>query len=267
MAHLEGAKCLLAANWKMNPVTAGEAADLVRGTLDAAVQHADRVEVSLFPPFTWLLGVAELLEETPVELGGQDCYWEPKGAFTGAVSAQMLAGWCHWVIVGHSERRTHFHETDDEVALKAAAALEAGLEVIVCVGERGDEYEAGQTEEVVTNQVRIALGHLSADDSPRLVIAYEPVWAIGTGKNADPEHAYKTMRVIRRVVGEVIGDGAARRVRVLYGGSVNAANIESYVELPYCDGCLVGGASLKADEFSTMIATVAAVYGHTPAGH
>jgi triosephosphate isomerase len=178
----------------------------------------------------------------------------------------MLAGWCHWVIVGHSERRTHFHETNDEVALKAAAALEAGLEVIVCVGERDDEHDAGQTEAVVSEQVKVALSHLSADDSPRLVIAYEPVWAIGTGRNADPEHAYKTMRVIRRVVGELIGDGAARKVRVLYGGSVNAANIESYVELPFCDGCLVGGASLKAAEFSTMIATVAAVYGHAPAG-
>jgi triosephosphate isomerase len=266
MAHLDGAKSLLAANWKMNPVTAAEAAELVRGTLDAANLHADRVEVALFPPFPWLLGVAELLEESSVELGGQDCYWEPSGAFTGEVSASMLAGWCHWVIVGHSERRTHFHETNDEVALKAAAALEAGLEVIVCVGERDDEHDAGQTEAVVSEQVKVALSHLSADDSPRLVIAYEPVWAIGTGRNADPEHAYKTMRVIRRVVGELIGDGAARKVRVLYGGSVNAANIESYVELPFCDGCLVGGASLKAAEFSTMIATVAAVYGHAPAG-
>ncbi len=265
MAHLDGAKALLAANWKMNPISAAEAADLVRGVTGAATEHGSRVEVALFPPFPWLLGVAELLEGSEIELGAQDCYWEEKGAFTGAVSAHMLAGWCHWVIVGHSERRAYFHETDDEVAKKAAAAVGVGLEVIVCVGERAEQYDAGQTEQVVTEQVRAALASLSADDSPRLVIAYEPVWAIGTGKNADPEHAYKTMRVIRRVVGEVIGEGAARRVRILYGGSVNAANVESYVELPNCDGCLVGGASLKADEFSKMIGTVAEVYGHSPA--
>ncbi len=267
MSHLEGAKALLAANWKMNPVSAGEAGDLVQGVLPAAQEHSERVEVGLFPPFPWLLGVHELIEESPVSLGAQDCYWEAKGAFTGAVSAAMLAGWCQWVIVGHSERRTLFHETDEEVALKAAAALGVGLQAIVCVGELEEQHDAGQTEAVVEAQVRAALSHLSADDSPRLVIAYEPVWAIGTGKNADPEHAYKTMRLIRRTVAELIGEGAARRVRVLYGGSVNAANIESYVELPYCDGCLVGGASLKPDEFSAMIATVAAVYGHTPAGH
>ena len=261
----EGTRALLAANWKMNPVTAAEAADLVRGVTEAARLHHDRVEVALFPPFPWLLGVAELLEETGVELGAQDCYWEEKGAYTGAVSAQMLAGWCQWVIVGHSERRAYFHESDEDVGRKASAAVAAGLDVIVCVGELDEHYERGHTEPVVSAQVQAALAHLSADDSPHLVIAYEPVWAIGTGKNAEPEHAYNTMRTIRRVVAESIGDGAARRVRVLYGGSVNAANVESYTALPTCDGCLVGGASLKAGEFSKMIGTVAEVYGHTPA--
>ena len=265
MSHLAGAKALLAANWKMNPVTAAEAADLVRGVVEASGRHGEQVEVSLFPPFPWLLGVAELLEGTTIELGAQDCYWEHSGAFTGAVSADMLSGWCHWTLVGHSERRKYFAETDEDVARKAAAALGAGLEVIVCVGELDEHYEAGHTDPVVSEQVRRALAGVAADDSPRLVIAYEPVWAIGTGRNADPEHAYKTMRLIRRVVGETIGEGASRRVRVLYGGSVNASNIESYVELPHCDGCLVGGASLKADEFSRMIATVAEVYGHSPA--
>jgi triosephosphate isomerase len=261
-AHLDGQKALLAGNWKMNPVSAAGAADLVRGILPAAGEHS-RVEVVVCPPYIWLLGVAELLQETSVELGAQDCFWEPSGAFTGEVSAAMLAGWCQWVIVGHSERRHIFGETDDVVARKAAAALAAGLEVIVCVGETLEEHEAGRTDEVVTAQVRASLAECSADDSAKLVLAYEPVWAIGTGLNADPEHAYKTMRLIRNQVGDLIGPGAARKVRVLYGGSVSAQNVESYVELPHCDGCLVGGASLKVDEFSAMIRVVAEVYGHS----
>jgi len=134
--------------------------------------------------------------------------------------------------------------------------------VIMCVGELDEHYEAGQTDEIVTTQVKAGLGLCSADDSARLVIAYEPVWAIGSGKSADPEHAYKTMRLIRRVVGEMIGAGAAKKVRVLYGGSVNAKNVESYVELPLCDGCLVGGASLNAEEFSKIVTVTAEVYGH-----
>jgi triosephosphate isomerase len=148
------------------------------------------------------------------------------------------------------------------VARKAAAALSCNLSVIMCVGELDDHYVSGTGDAVVTAQVKAGLANCSADDSSRLVIAYEPIWAIGTGKSADPEHAYKTMRLIRRVVGEVIGAGAARKVRVLYGGSVNAGNVESYVELPLCDGCLVGGASLKADEFSEIVKVTAAVYGH-----
>ena len=265
-AHLEGQKSLLAANWKMNPVTAAEAADLVRGVMDAFNAHSDHVELALFPPYPWLLGVAEILDGTGVELGAQDCHPEKSGAYTGEVSAAMLAGWCHWVIVGHSERRQYFGETDELVARKASAALEAGLEVIVCVGERDDQHEAGLTEGVITEQVRGSLALCAADDSSRLVIAYEPVWAIGTGKNADPEHAYKTMRLIRSTVAGMIGAGAARRVRVLYGGSVNDENVEQYVELPLCDGCLVGGASLKVDVFSKMIEITAEVYGHTPHG-
>ena len=267
MINSAAERCLLAANWKMNPASAGEAADLVRGIQQASGEHAAHVDVAVFPPFPWLLGVAELIEGTAIELGAQDCYWEQKGAFTGEVSAAMLGGWCQWVILGHSERRGYFGETDADVARKAAAAVAAGLEVIVCVGEKADEYDAGRTEDVVRTQVQGSLAELGADDSPRLVIAYEPVWAIGTGRNADPEHAYRTMRLIRNQVAATLGQGAARRVRVLYGGSVNAGNVESYVELPLCDGCLVGGASLKPDEFSQMIATVAQVYRHTAAAH
>ena len=255
-------KALLVANWKMNPTTGGDALDLVKGVLPAAQQHADKTEVVLCPPFPWLLGVAEMLDGTGVKLGAQDCFWEPSGAYTGEVSPAMLKGWCQWVIVGHSERRAYLGETDDMVSRKAAAALANELNVIVCVGELDQQYEEGKTEQVVSAQVKAALANCAADDSARLVIAYEPVWAIGSGKNADPEHAYKTMRLIRKIVGDMLGAGAARRVRVIYGGSVTAANVESYVELPLCDGCLIGGASLRADEFSTIVKVTAEVYGH-----
>lgn len=255
-------RALVAGNWKMNPVNGGDAMELVRGVLPAAIGHRDSVEVVLFPPFPWLLGVAELLDQTGIKLGAQDCFWEQSGPFTGEVSPAMLRGWCQWVIVGHSERRVHLGETDDMVAKKAAAALADELNVIVCVGELDEQYEAGKTNEVVTAQVTGALAECAADDSARLVIAYEPVWAIGTGKSADPEHAYKVMRLIRRVVGDLIGAGAARKVRVIYGGSVNADNVEGYVELPLCDGCLVGGASTRVGEFVDIVKVTAEVYGH-----
>ena len=249
---------VLAANWKMNPLSAGEAVALVAGISEAA-RSQDRVTISLFPPFVWLPGVHELLEGSLIELGGQDCYWEPSGAHTGEVSAAMLAGFCKWVIVGHSERRA-MGETDAVVAKKAGAALAFGLSTIICVGENLEQREAGRAHEIVEQQVEAALTEASADDSHRLVLAYEPIWAIGTGRSADPEHAYEMMRLIRERAAGIIGPRAGLLLRVIYGGSVNAGNIESYVELPQCDGCLVGGASLKADEFSTMIARAAGVY-------
>ena len=253
---------LVAANWKMNPNTADEALDIVRGVLSVARGHADRVEVAIFPPFPWLLPVYEVLAESGVKLGAQDCFWLPSGAYTGEVSPAMLKGWCEWVIVGHSERRMYLAETDEMVAKKAAAALASELNVILCVGELTEHYDAGTSDEVVDAQVKAGLADCSADDSARLVIAYEPVWAIGSGKSADPEHAYKTMRLIRRVVGELIGAGAARKVRIIYGGSVNSSNVQSYVELPLCDGCLVGGASLDAAEFAHIVKITSEVYGH-----
>lgn len=255
-------KPLVAANWKMNPTDGGAALELVRGVLPEASKHLDLVEVALFPPFPWLLGVAEVLDVSGVKLGAQDCFWEMSGAYTGEVSPAMLKGWCQWVLAGHSERRAYLGETDDMVARKVAAALACDLSVIMCVGELDEHYVAGTGDDVVTAQVKAGLANCSADDSSRLVIAYEPIWAIGTGKSADPEHAYKTMRLIRRVVAETIGAGAARKVRVLYGGSVNSSNVESYVELPLCDGCLIGGASLKAEEFVEIVKVTAAVYGH-----
>ncbi|HEY4025377.1 MAG TPA: triose-phosphate isomerase [Candidatus Dormibacteraeota bacterium] len=251
---------LLAANWKMNPVTRADAVELARGVAPAALEQSELVEVVMFPPFCWLIPVGGALEGSGLGLGAQDCHWARSGAFTGEVSAAMLAGWCGWVIVGHSERRGYFGETDEQVARKAAAALEAGLRVIVCVGEREEQFEAGQTEQVVRGQLSAALAPLGGDTAGRLVVAYEPVWAIGTGRNADPTHAGATMAVIRERLREAFGQEAGA-VRVLYGGSVNAANVASYVALDDCQGCLVGGASLKVDEFSTMIDAVAAVAG------
>jgi triosephosphate isomerase len=253
---------LVAANWKMNPTNEDDALDLARGILSVARGHADRVEVVICPPFPWLLGVYEILDQSGVKLGAQDCFWEMSGAYTGEVSPAMLKGLCEWVVVGHSERRLYLGETDEMVAKKTAAALSSELSVIMCVGELADHYDAGLSDQIVSAQVRAGLSLLSADDSARLVIAYEPVWAIGTGKNADPEHAYKTMRLIRRIVGEMIGAGAARKVRILYGGSVNSKNVQQYVELPLCDGALVGGASLDADEFAHIVKVTAEVYGH-----
>ncbi len=253
---------LLAANWKMNPSNEDDALDLVRGVLSVARGHADSIEVVVIPPFPWLLGVYEVLDQSGVKLGAQDCFWEMSGAFTGEVSPAMLKGLCDWVIVGHSERRLYLGETDEMVAKKTAAALSSELGVIMCVGELADHYDAGTSDEVVSGQVKAGLANCSADDSARLVIAYEPVWAIGSGRNADPEHAYKTMRLIRRIVGEMIGAGAARKVRILYGGSVKASNVQQYVELPLCDGVLVGGASLDAEEFAGIVKVTAEVYGH-----
>jgi triosephosphate isomerase len=257
----EGQRPLLAANWKMNPVTRADAVGLARGVTPAALERADLVEVALFPPFCWLPPVAGALEGTGIGLGGQDCHWERAGAFTGEVSAAMLGGWCGWVIVGHSERRALFGETDERVARKAAAARAAGLRVVVCVGEREDQLEAGRTEQVVRDQLSAALGSLTPGDAERLVIAYEPVWAIGTGRSADPAHAGSAMKVIRGRLEEAFGPEAGGAVRVLYGGSVSAANVASYVELGGCQGCLVGGASLKVEEFSSMIDAVALVAG------
>jgi triosephosphate isomerase len=248
---------LLAANWKMNPLSSEAAVELARGVLGAAREGADRVEVVLFPPYPWLLPVARVLEGSGVGLGAQDCHWEASGAFTGEVSAAMLAGWCGWVIVGHSERRIHLAESDDMVARKAVAGLAAGLRVILCVGEREEEFLAGRTEAVIERQLQAGLGGVELPEGAELVIAYEPVWAIGTGRNADPDHADRTLGMIRRTLVAVLGQ-QGMRVRVLYGGSVNADNVVAYVRLPSCDGCLVGGASLRAMEFSRMIAEVAA---------
>ncbi|MGH7776168.1 MAG: triose-phosphate isomerase [Candidatus Dormibacterales bacterium] len=253
---MAGRRPLVAGNWKMNPLDAASAVALAQATARAASSHAG-VEVAVFPPFPWLREVARALEGTPVALGAQDCHWEESGAFTGEVSPAMLRGWCRWVIVGHSERRA-LGETDEIVSRKVAAALAAGLDVVVCVGEREAETREGRAAEVVAEQVRRALSGCGSLDPARLAVAYEPVWAIGTGKNAEPAQAGAAVAAVRGRIAEDLGEAVSAGVRVLYGGSVTSANVAAYVEVPGCGGCLVGGASLSAEEFGKMIAAVAA---------
>src|SRR5947207_1645841 len=191
---------LVAANWKMNPNNIDDALDIVRGVMSVARGHAERVEVAIFPPYPWLTSVSDLLVDSGVKLGAQNVFWEMSGAFTGEVSPAMVKTLCQWVIVGHSERRLHLVETDEMVAKKTAAVLSCEMSVIMCVGELIDHYDAGTSDTIVSSQVKAGLASCSADDSAKLVIAYEPVWAIGTGRSADPEPAYKTLALIRKSV-------------------------------------------------------------------
>jgi triosephosphate isomerase len=248
---------LLAANWKMNPSSLEEAVDLARAWRDAASGPAGEIDVVLFVPFLWMLPIAAELKGSGAALGAQDCYWEPDGAFTGEVSAAMLSGHCQWVLTGHSERRRLFGETDQDVARKARASLSTGLKVVICVGEREDEHLEDRTAEVVRNQVFQCLRPLADCDLRQVAIAYEPVWAIGTGRNADPAYAADVLGMIRSLVGAVAGEDVSRSMRLLYGGSVKAANIASYVDLADCDGALPGGASLQKDQALRMVDLVA----------
>jgi triosephosphate isomerase len=252
-------KPFVAGNWKMFK-TVAEARHLV-SELVPALQVIAGVEKVLCPPFTSLLAVAALLEGTDIGLGAQNMHWELSGAFTGEVSPTMLAEMCHYVILGHSERRTYFDETDETVNKKVQAALAHDLTPIVCVGETLAEYEAGRTEEVVARQMRLGLAGLSfpAEGSAPLVIAYEPVWAIGTGRASTVEGASKVVReVIRPALAELFGASHAQGVRVLYGGSVNAKNAGEFFADNEIDGGLVGGASLKVTEFTQIVQAAAA---------
>lgn len=239
--------------------TVAEARHLV-SELVPALQVVAGVDKVLCPPFTSLLAVAALLEGTEIGLGAQNMHWELSGAFTGEISPMMLAELCHYVILGHSERRTYFGETDETVNRKVQAALAHELTPIVCVGETLAEYEAGRTAEVVARQVRQGLSGLSfeGDVNAPLVIAYEPVWAIGTGRASTVDGASKVVReVIRPALAELFGSPTAQALRVLYGGSVNAKNAAEFFSDPEIDGGLVGGASLKAAEFTQIVQAAA----------
>ncbi|MBI4340717.1 MAG: triose-phosphate isomerase [Candidatus Omnitrophica bacterium] len=244
-------KPLIAGNWKLNLLQA-DAEALARQVKAAC--DTDAVEVIVCPTYTALAAVRQALEGSRIGLVAQDLYWEASGAFTGEVSAPMLvdAG-CRYVIVGHSERRQHFGETDETVQRKAKAALAAGLTPILCVGEVLAQRDANQTVGVVGAQLEGAFGGWTGADAQRVVIAYEPVWAIGTGRNATPEQAQEVHAFIRQWLAKRFGAPVGEAVRIQYGGSVNAGNAASLLQQPDVDGALVGGASLKADAFATIV--------------
>jgi triosephosphate isomerase len=243
---------VVAANWKMNK-TIAEAEALAR-ELVAQVEPYVGVDRVICPPFVALTTVAPVLAGTSVALGAQNMHWEKSGAFTGEVSPAMLAGLCQYVILGHSERRQYFGETDENVNRKVKAALAYGLTPIVCVGENLAENEAGQTAEVVIRQMRGAYAGLSADDALKTVIAYEPVWAIGTGRAATPAGANAVIGLhLRGALADLYASAVADAVRIQYGGSVTAANAVELMTQPDIDGALVGGASLKPAEFAAIV--------------
>ena len=244
---------VIAGNWKMHG-TAAETSELVaslRARLGDGVLAGD---VVIAPPFTSLGAAAPALRGSSIELAAQNVHWEAKGAFTGEVSASMLleAG-CRWVIVGHSERRQHFGETDEQVNARTRAALDAGMRVIVCIGETLGEREAGHAFEVLGRQLRAALKDVGAAAIGAVCVAYEPVWAIGTGRTATPDQAEEAHREIRGTIEQSAGHEAARDVRILYGGSVKPDNIDALMAQANIDGALVGGASLEAESFARIV--------------
>ena len=240
---------MIAGNWKMN-TTVSEAVKLV-GEMRPLLDPIGNVEKVVCPPFVSLTSVKDILKGSSVKLGAQNMHFEEKGAYTGEVSPLMLAGLCEYVILGHSERRQYFGETNEIINKKVRAALKAGLKPILCVGESLAQFEAGKTEVVVTDHVTGSLKDIPA--SGALVIAYEPVWASGTGKAATSEQANKIIGIVRKIVAKLYGDAFARNLRILYGGSVTADNIAELMRQPEIDGGLVGGASLKVDAFTSII--------------
>lgn len=229
--------------------TVAEARELV-ARMSAPLSAIPNVEKVICPPFTSLMAVSEALNGTGIGLGAQDLHWEEKGAFTGQVAPNMVKEFCSYVIIGHSERRTYFGETDETVNRKVHAALKAGLTPIVCVGETLEQYESGLTSEVVRRQINAGLAGIDPAIASRIVIAYEPVWAIGTGKASSGENAQGVHgRVIRPALSGLFGESNAQAIRILYGGSVTAANAAEFFAQPDIDGALVGGASLKPEEF------------------
>ena len=240
---------MIAGNWKMN-TTLTEAIKLVNEMLPR-LEEVNNVDILLCPPFISLAAVRGLLEGSPVKLGAQDLYFAEKGAYTGEISPLMLKELCEFVIIGHSERRQYFNETGEIVNKKLQAALKTGLKPILCIGEKLEENEAGRAEEVVTGQMESSLAGI--DDIGGLLIAYEPIWAIGTGRAATGSQANETIGLIRRKMAKLYSEAIARDLRILYGGSVTAGNTAEFMGQPEIDGALVGGPSLKADKFIGIV--------------
>jgi len=243
---------LVAGNWKMNKSIA-EGRELTASLL-SSIKDISGVEKVLCPPFTALFPVAALLVGTDIHVGAQDMHWEAKGAFTGEIAPGMVNEFCQYVIIGHSERRAYFGETDETVNKKTKAAILAGLIPIVCVGETLVEYESGQTAQVVKRQLLEGLKGLEVNGAQSVVVAYEPVWAIGTGRASSGENANLVVKdVIRPAINSLFGSEISQSVRVLYGGSVTGANAAEFFAQAEIDGALVGGASLKVDDFAAIV--------------
>lgn len=243
---------LIAANWKMHK-TGDETADFCTG-LRALEERFAWVEILLCPPFTALASARAALKGSSIRLGAQNMHWEQKGAFTGEIAAPMLLSLeVSHVLIGHSERRQLMGETDEAVRRKVRAALQAGLTPLLCVGETEQERRRGHTAAVLRRQLTFALSELDAGTAQNLVVAYEPVWAIGTGVAASAGDADRAAKLVREVTGEILGPAAAGQLRLLYGGSVSAANIGQFVAQPSVDGALVGGASLELEPFVLLI--------------
>jgi triosephosphate isomerase (TIM) len=239
---------LVAGNWKMNK-TAAEARELI-SMMRTKLQEIVGIEKVLCPPFLAIPAVAADLEGSGLGLGAQNMHWEEKGAFTGEVAPGMVKEFCQYVILGHSERRTYFGETDESVNRKLHAALKAALIPIVCVGETLEQYEAGSTTDVVRRQIQTGLAAINSASAPGIIVAYEPIWAIGTGKASSGENAnFVHQQVIRPALSDLFGAATADLIRILYGGSVTASNASEFFAYADIDGALVGGASLKPDEF------------------
>lgn len=241
-------KRIVAANWKMNK-TVPEALAFI-DELKQRLRQNEECEVVVCPPFTALYSVAKAISGTPIKLSAQDVFYEESGAYTGEVSPLMLTDvGCDYAIVGHSERRGYFNETDIDVNKKVRALLDHGIRPILCVGETLEQRGSGLADEVVTKQVELAFDGVGQNDVPGVVIAYEPIWAIGTGKSATGEDANRTIGLIRKTLETIYSDAIARSVRIQYGGSVKPDNIAEFSRQPEIDGALVGGASLKVDSF------------------
>lgn len=237
-------KPIIAGNWKMNK-SAAEAVEFVR-KIRGELNTISSVESVVFPPFIALPAVSAALQATRIGVGAQNMYYEESGAFTGEISAAMIRPFCQYVILGHSERRAYFDESNSEVNNKVKAAVAGGLTPIVCVGESLEQNQAGETHQFVSDQVEAAFAGLSAEETQQCVIAYEPIWAIGTGLSATPEDAGRIIGVtVRGAISNVFGEDTAQAIRVQYGGSANPDNIGQYMLHPDIDGALVGGASLK----------------------
>ncbi|HHU63985.1 MAG TPA: triose-phosphate isomerase [Clostridiales bacterium] len=243
---------IIAGNWKMNK-TPREAVELST-QLKADLADVKGVEIVICPTFVCLPAVKEVINGSNIKLGAQNMHWEEKGAYTGEVSPSMLVDiGVEYVIIGHSERRQYFAETDETVNKKVLSALSYDLKPIICVGETLEQREQGLTEELVASQTKEALNGLVTDAVKKVVIAYEPIWAIGTGRTASAKDANDVISVIRKTIGSMYGQDIAEQVRIQYGGSVNGGNARELMAMPQIDGALVGGASLKSDEFYKIV--------------